>query len=50
VLNGDGGEGAGRGLAADEIPRWFSAAGPVLRRGSGGEAQAGVGVMEVGSI
>jgi hypothetical protein len=25
------------------IPRWFSAVGPVLRRGSGGEARAGAG-------
>jgi hypothetical protein len=31
------------GSAAGEIPRRFSAVGPVLRRGSGGEARAGVG-------
>jgi hypothetical protein len=37
-----GGEGAGRGSTAGEIPRRFSAGGPVLRRGSGGEARAGV--------
>ena len=42
MLNGDGGEGVGRG-SAGEIPRRFSAVGPVLRWGSGGEAQAGVG-------
>jgi hypothetical protein len=42
-LNGDWGEGAGRGSAAGEISRRFSAVGPVLRRGSGGEARAGVG-------
>jgi hypothetical protein len=40
--NGDGGEGAGRGSTASEIPRRFSAGGPVLRRGSGGKARAGV--------
>jgi hypothetical protein len=43
VLNGDGGEGAGRGSAASEIPRRFSVVGPVLRWGSGGKARAGVG-------
>jgi hypothetical protein len=35
--------GADRGSAAGEIPRWFSVVGPVLWRGSGGEARAGVG-------
>jgi hypothetical protein len=41
--NGDGGEGAGRGSTAGEIPWRFSAGSPVLRRGSGGKARAGVG-------
>jgi hypothetical protein len=41
--NGDGGEGVGRGSTAGEIPWRFSARSPVLRRGSGGEARAGVG-------
>jgi hypothetical protein len=40
--NSDRGEGAGRGSTASEIPRRSSAGGPVLRRGSGGEARAGV--------
>jgi hypothetical protein len=31
------------GLGRGEIPWWFSAVGPVLWRGSGGEARAGVG-------
>jgi hypothetical protein len=43
TLNGDGGEGAGRGSAAGEIPRRFSAVGPVLQWGSRGEARVGVG-------
>jgi hypothetical protein len=30
-----------RSPADGEIPRWFSAVGPVLRRGGGGEARAG---------
>jgi hypothetical protein len=42
-LNGDGGEGAGQGSAAGEIVWRFSAVGPILQRGSGGEARAGVG-------
>jgi hypothetical protein len=37
-----GGEEAGRGSIAGEIPRRFSAGDPVLRWGSGGEARAGV--------
>jgi hypothetical protein len=48
--DGDGGEGAGRGSTAGEISRRFSAGGLVLRRGSGGEARAGYGVTEMGSI
>jgi hypothetical protein len=32
-----------RSLANGEIPRRFSAVGPVLRRGGGGEARAGAG-------
>jgi hypothetical protein len=43
ALNGDRGAGAGRGSVAGEIPWRFSTVGPVLRRGSGGEARAGVG-------
>jgi hypothetical protein len=42
-LNDDGEGGVDRGWAAGEIPRRFSAVGPVLWRGSGGEARAGVG-------
>jgi hypothetical protein len=42
-LNGDGEGGVDRGSAAGEILRRFSAVGPVLWRGSGGEAWAGVG-------
>ena len=41
--NGDGGEGADFGSTAGEIPRRFSVVGPVLWRGSGGKARAGVG-------
>jgi hypothetical protein len=33
----------GRGSTTGEAPRRFSAGVPVLRRGSGGEARAGVG-------
>jgi hypothetical protein len=40
--------GVGRGSTACEIPRRFSVVGPVLRRGSGGEARAGVGGHEGG--
>jgi hypothetical protein len=40
--SGDGGR-TGRGSTAGEAPRRFSAGVPVLRRGSGGEARAGVG-------
>jgi hypothetical protein len=35
--------GFNRSPADDEIPRRFSAVGPVLRRGGGGEARAGAG-------
>jgi hypothetical protein len=42
-LNGDEEGGVDRGSATGEIPRWFSAMGLVLLRGSGGEAWAGVG-------
>jgi hypothetical protein len=42
-LNGDGEGGVDQGSAAGEIPRRFSAVGPVLWRGSGGEARLGVG-------
>jgi hypothetical protein len=42
-LNGDGEGGVDRGSAAGEIPRRFSVVGPVLWRGSDGEARAGVG-------
>jgi hypothetical protein len=37
------GGGFDRSLAGGEIPRRFSAAGPVLRRGGGGEARVGAG-------
>jgi hypothetical protein len=40
--DGGGGE-VDRSSIAGEIPRWFSAVGPILWRGSGGEARAGVG-------
>jgi hypothetical protein len=42
-LNGDEEGGVDRGSATGEISRRFSAMGPVLWRGSGGEARAGVG-------
>jgi hypothetical protein len=42
-LSGDREGEVDRGLATGEIPRRFSAVGPVLWRGSGGEARAGVG-------
>jgi hypothetical protein len=41
--HGDGGKGASRGSTVGGILRQFSAGSPVLRRGSGGEARAGVG-------
>jgi hypothetical protein len=41
TVTGEGG--VGRGSTAVEIPRRFSVVGPVLRWGSGGEAQVGVG-------
>jgi hypothetical protein len=41
--SGDGGGEVDRSSTAGEIPRRFSAVGPVLWRGSGGEARAGVG-------
>jgi hypothetical protein len=41
--SGDGGGRTSRGSTAGEAPRRFSAGVPVLRRGSGGEARAGVG-------
>jgi hypothetical protein len=39
----DGGGGVDRSSTAGEIRRWFSAVGPVLWRGSGGEARVGIG-------
>jgi hypothetical protein len=39
----EGGEGARPGSGRRRAPRRFSAAGPVLRRGGGGEARAGDG-------
>jgi hypothetical protein len=39
----EGGEGARPGSGRRRAPRQFSAAGPVLRRGGGGEARAGDG-------
>jgi hypothetical protein len=38
-----GGGGTSRGSTGGEAPRRFSIGVPVLRRGSGGEARAGVG-------
>jgi hypothetical protein len=42
VWSGDGGR-TGRGSTTSEAPRRFFAGVPVLRRGSGGKARAGVG-------
>jgi hypothetical protein len=44
----EGEGGFDQSLADDEIPQRFSAVGPVLRRGGGGEARAGVGDHEGG--
>jgi hypothetical protein len=46
--HGRRGGGFDQSLADDEIPQRFSAVGPVLRRGGGGEARAGVGDHEGG--
>jgi hypothetical protein len=42
------GGGFDRSPAGGEIPRRFSAAGPVLQRGGGGEARVGAGDHESG--
>jgi hypothetical protein len=47
--DGNGGRGTvDRSLAGSGIPRWFSAVGPVLWRGSGSEARVGAGDHEGG--
>jgi hypothetical protein len=43
ALTATEGGGFDRSPAGGEIPRRFSAVGPVLRRGGGGEARAGAG-------